>query len=145
MKVLTEDELLRKIFITEFDKSRLEELIAVAEEFGCHDRKDLESLEEELARAEVVSSQKIPRDVVTMNSKVVLCDLDTAERKTYVLVFPRDANIDVGAVSVLAPVGTAILGYSVGDVIEWEVPSGIRNIVIEDILYQPEAAGDYHL
>lgn len=135
----------RKIYITKFDKSRLEELIAVADEFGGHDREDLESLVEELARAKVVSPKDVPPDVVTMNSKVVLRDLDTSEKMTYVLVFPIDANIDTGDISVLAPVGTAILGYAKGDVIEWPVPSGIRRIIIEEILYQPEAAGDFHL
>jgi regulator of nucleoside diphosphate kinase len=135
----------RKIYITEFDKSRLKELIAVAEQFGGHDRNDLESLAGELERADVVSSKDVPPDVVTMNSKVVLRDLTTSEQMTYVLVFPKDANIDVGAISVLAPVGTAILGYAKGDVVEWPVPSGVRRISIDDVLYQPEAAGDYHL
>ncbi|GJQ48958.1 regulator of nucleoside diphosphate kinase [Candidatus Kuenenia stuttgartiensis] len=135
----------RKLHITEFDKSRLEELIAVAEEFGGQDRKDLASLAEELERAEVVSSKDVPADVVTMNSKVVLRDLSTSEKMTYVLVFPKDANIAAGAISVLAPVGTAILGYAKGDVVEWSVPSGVRRIRIDDVLYQPEAARDYHL
>ncbi len=135
----------RKLYITEFDKSRLEELIAVAEEFGGHDRKDLDSLTNELAKARAVSPKNVPADVVTMNSKVVLRDLTTSEEMTYVLVFPKDANIDAGAISVLAPIGTAILGYTKGDVVEWPVPSGVRRISIEDILYQPEAAGDYHL
>jgi regulator of nucleoside diphosphate kinase len=135
----------RKIYITEFDKMRLEELMEVAAEFGVHIRKDLESLAGELDSAEIVSSKDIPADVVTMNSKVVLRDLDTSETMTYVLVFPRDANIDEGAISVLAPVGTAILGYAKGDIIEWPVPSGSRRLRIEEIVYQPEAAGDYHL
>lgn len=135
----------RKIYITEFDRDRLEELIGVAENFSTQARKDLEALAEELERAEVVLSKDVPPDVVTMNSKVVLRDLDTSEKMTCVLVFPRNANIDIGAVSVLAPVGTAILGYAKGDVVEWPVPSGIRRICIEEILYQPEAAGDFHL
>ena len=135
----------RKIFITKFDKERLEELIAVAEEFGEHNRQDLEDLVGELARANVVSSKEVPPDVVTMNSKIVLRDVDTSEEMTYSLVFPKDANVDVGAVSILAPVGTAILGYSEGHVVEWSVPAGIRRIRIEKILYQPEAAGDFHL
>jgi regulator of nucleoside diphosphate kinase len=80
-----------------------------------------------------------------MNSKVVLRDLSTSEKMTYVLVFPKDANIAAGAISVLAPVGTAILGYAKGDVVEWSVPSGVRRIRIDDVLYQPEAARDYHL
>jgi regulator of nucleoside diphosphate kinase len=135
----------RKIHITEFDKRRLEELIAVAEEFGGQDRKDLESLAQELERAEVVLPKDVPPNVVTMNSKVILRDLSTSEKMTYVLVFPREANIKGGAISVLAPVGTAILGYAKGDIIEWPVPSGMRRICIEEILYQPEAAGDFHL
>ncbi len=135
----------RKIYITEFDKTRLSDLIGVTRDFNMQNRKDLEDLAEELERAEIVDSKNIPPDIVTMNSKVVLRDLDTSEKMTCVLVFPGKANIDIGAVSVLAPVGTAILGYAKGDVVEWPVPSGIRRICIEDILYQPEAAGDFHL
>jgi len=135
----------RQIFITEFDKKRLEELIAVAQDFGKQSRKDLKDLVGELARAKVVPSKSVPPDVVTMNSKVVLRDVDTSEEMTYALVFPQDADIDRGSISVLAPVGTAILGYRQGDIVEWRVPAGIRRISIEKILYQPEAAGDYHL
>jgi regulator of nucleoside diphosphate kinase len=135
----------RKIYITEIDKARLEELIEVAGEFGSGNRTDLEALADELARAEIVASREVQPDVVTMNSKVVLCDIDTLKEMTCTLVFPRDADINKGAISVLAPVGTAILGYSKGDVVEWPVPSGIRQFRIEEILYQPEAAGDFHL
>ncbi len=135
----------RKIFITKFDKERLEEIIAVADEFGGENRKDLEDLAGELARGKVVLSEDVPPDVVTMNSKVVLRDTDTSEVLTYSLVFPVDADVDTGAISILAPVGTAILGYTVGDIIEWPVPSGIRRICVEKILYQPESSGDFHL
>lgn len=135
----------RKLYITEFDKTRLQELIAVAEDFGSEARSDLESLRGELEIAEVVPSEKVPPDVVTMNSKVLLKDMDTGEEMEFILVFPKDADIDTGAISVLAPVGTAILGYRKGDVVEWPVPARVRKIRIEDILYQPEAAKDYHL
>ncbi|HOX27164.1 MAG TPA: nucleoside diphosphate kinase regulator [Candidatus Krumholzibacteria bacterium] len=135
----------RKIYITAFDKVRLAELIAVAGQFGRYDREDLESLARELDHADIVQPREVPPDVVTMNSQVVLRDLDTSEQMTYVLVFPKDADIEAGAISVLAPVGTAILGYAKGDIVDWPVPSGIRRIKIEDILYQPEAAGDFHL
>jgi regulator of nucleoside diphosphate kinase len=64
---------------------------------------------------------------------------------TWTLVFPEDADIDQNRISVLAPIGTAMLGYSVGDTIEWPVPEGLRRIQVKEILYQPEAAGDYHL
>jgi regulator of nucleoside diphosphate kinase len=135
----------REIFITQFDKDRLDELIEVAEAFGDQDRKDLHDLQEELDHAKIVAPKKVPPSVVTMNSRVLLRDVDTSEEMTYTLVFPKDADIDGGAISVLAPVGTAILGYSEGDMVEWQVPSGRRRISIEKILYQPEAAGDYHL
>lgn len=135
----------RKVFITEFDKNRLEELISVADAFGPNARDDLADLRQELSRAKVVPSGKVPPDVVTMNSRVVLADEDTGERMTYTLVFPKDADIDSGRISVLAPVGTAILGFAQGDVVEWQVPSGTRRIRIEEVVYQPEAAGDLHL
>ncbi len=135
----------RKLYITQFDKDRLEELIKVAKTFGGAGREDLQDLQGELTKAKIVSSEKIPSDVVTMNSKVALCDIDTSEKLTYTLVFPNDADLESGAISVLAPIGTAILGYSEGDEVQWQVPAGTRRLRIEKILYQPEAAGDYHL
>lgn len=135
----------RNICITENDKRRLTELIRVAHDFGERIRHDLKGLEQELAKASVVESQEIPEDVVTMNSKVVLVDIDTHEEMNFRLVFPQDADVDRELISVLAPIGTAILGYSKGDTVEWPVPSGIRRLQIKDILYQPEAAGDFHL
>jgi regulator of nucleoside diphosphate kinase len=135
----------RKIYITQSDKKRLEALLTEAGMAGTRDQKDLDALAQELAKAEVVPPQNIPPDVVTMNSKVVIRDVDTSETMTYTLVFPDKADIDAGAISVLAPVGMAMLGYASGDVVKWPVPSGIRRIRIEDVLYQPEAAGDFHL
>ena len=134
----------RQIFITAFDKKRLDELVAVARKFGEHARDDLDDLAVELARAKVIEPKKVPANVVTMNSKVILHDLDTSEDLTYSLAFPNEADIDSGAISVLAPVGTAILGYQEGNVVEWSVPSGKRRIRIERILYQPEAAGHFN-
>jgi len=135
----------RTLYITQFDKERLEELMGVARFFGGSSRADLQDLEEEMKRAHIVSPQEIPSDVVTMNSQVLLCDIDTLETMTYTLVFPKDADIDSGSISVLAPVGTAILGYRQGDIVEWPVPAGIRRLRIEKVLYQPEADGDYTL
>ena len=135
----------REIFITSFDRERLDELIAVAIEFGDYNRNDLDDLAIELAQAKEVEPKSVPPTVVTMNSKVILRDLDTSEEMNYCLVFPKDADIASGAISVLAPLGTAILGYREGDVVELPVPSGKRQISIEKILYQPEAAGDFHL
>ncbi|MCA9421474.1 MAG: GreA/GreB family elongation factor, partial [Nitrospira sp.] len=75
----------------------------------------------------------IPPDVVTMNSRVRLSDMNKGDDLVYTLVFPRDANAAEGKISILAPVGTAILGFRVGDIIEWQVPAGIRKLKIEEI------------
>jgi regulator of nucleoside diphosphate kinase len=106
---------------------------------------DLQALADELDRAEVIAAKDVPADVITMNSRVRLLDLDTGEEETYTLVFPDDADINRNRISVLAPVGTGMLGYGVGDVIEWQVPGGIRRLKVASVLYQPEAAGDYNL
>jgi len=135
----------RSISITQFDRERLEELLAVANEFNYRDRGDLKRLAEELHRGQPVGSHEVAATVVTMNSRVRLHDLDTDEVTEYTLVFPKDSNVAAGKISVLSPIGTAILGYSVGDTIEWAVPAGKRRIKIEALPYQPEAAGDYHL
>ena len=135
----------RTIFITTFDTGRLKGLLSVASEFNYRNRSDLSELASELRRAKIVVSKEIPPDVVTMNSRVKLRDIDTNEEMKFTLVFPGNSNIDEGKISIIAPIGTAILGYSAGDTIEWHVPAGKRRIRIEKILYQPEAAGDYHL
>jgi regulator of nucleoside diphosphate kinase len=135
----------RKIYITSSDMLKLENLIEGRRDGNLKDKKHLEELENELLRAVFVESKGIPPDVITMNSRVRLKDLDTHEEMTYTLVFPADANIKENKISVLAPIGTAMLGYKMGDIIEWPVPSGQRRLKVIEILYQPEAAGDYHL
>jgi regulator of nucleoside diphosphate kinase len=136
----------RTISLTEFDRKRLSELIHVARSFSARDQGHLKQLRTELDRAEtVIDPAHIPSDVVTMNSKVRVRDVDSDEKMVYTLVFPADADLEEHKVSVLAPIGTAILGYRAGDTIEWNVPAGTRRLKIEQILYQPEAAGDFHL
>jgi regulator of nucleoside diphosphate kinase len=135
----------RRIYITDFDLERLKELIADPEVSNERNRKHIVELEAELERASVVASKDIPQTVVTMNSRVLLEDLDSGEEITITLTFPSDADVDQGKVSVLAPVGTAIIGYSKSSVLEWNVPGGLRRLKVKDILYQPESAGDYHL
>jgi regulator of nucleoside diphosphate kinase len=80
-----------------------------------------------------------------MNSRVRFVDLYTGEERVCTVVFPSDANIEQDKISVLAPIGTALLGYRAGDTIEWRVPSGNKQVRIEEILYQPEAAGHFDL
>jgi len=135
----------RTIYVTEFDFKRLEQLLEDADKFGDRDRKYLEDLREELCRGEVVASKDVPEDVITMNSKVRLRDLDSGEEMIYSLVFPANVDVSQNKISILAPIGTALIGYRVGDTIEWKVPAGLIRLKVEEILYQPEAAGDYHL
>jgi regulator of nucleoside diphosphate kinase len=80
-----------------------------------------------------------------MRSKARLRDLDTGREMVYSLVFPDDADSNKGKISILAPVGTAMIGYGTGDIIEWKVPAGLRTLKVDAVLYQPEASGDYHL
>jgi regulator of nucleoside diphosphate kinase len=129
------------IFITEEDMERLRLLLDPTMKTLSKDHEHLEMLEGELDRAQIVSPSRLPAEVVTMNSRVRVKDLDTGKDGIYVLVFPRDADFAQGKISVLAPIGTAILGYRVGDVIEWRVPGGMRRLRVEEVLYQPEAAG----
>jgi regulator of nucleoside diphosphate kinase len=134
-----------KIYISEFDLKRLKELIKVAEQFG--DKRVLrylEELDEELDRAESMKPQEIPHDVITMNSTFRLRNADTDEEMVYTLVFPGEADSAKGKISILAPIGTAVLGCKIGDNIEWEVPAGLKRFRVEGIVYQPEAAGDFH-
>lgn len=134
----------RGIFITQFDLDRLKALISEKRATGG-DNAYLNDLEEELGQAEIVDSKDIPADVITMNSKVRMEDAETGEEMIYSLVFPQDADIDEGRISVLAPIGTGMIGYKKGDIIEWPVPAGMRKIEILEILYQPEASGDFDL
>lgn len=135
----------RKIYITEYDAKRLADLIRDAHELEHREPEYLETLGKELARAEVVAPEDIPADVITMNSTVRLVDIDTSEEEVCTLVFPANADANEGRISVLAPIGTAMLGYKVGDTFTWQVPGGERRLLVKEILYQPEASGDYHL
>ncbi len=135
----------RRIYITEFDFKRLEKLIEMLEETEHRDKRHIEVLEKELSQAKVVASKDIPLDVITMNSIVRVKDLTSGEDKTYQIVFPGEADLGKKKVSVLAPIGVALIGYRIEDTIELEAPAGVRKMKVEDIVYQPEAAGDYHL
>ena len=131
----------RVIYITDADMLRLRPLIETMKK----SRDDLRGLQAELEHARVVAPAEVPPNVITMNSKARLRDLETGEDVIYTLVFPNQANIEQGRISVVAPVGTAMLGHRVGDEFEWEVPAGAVRLRVEEVLYQPEAAGHYHL
>lgn len=135
----------RAIYITEHDMERLKTLLSAAHKFDGRDSIHLNELEKELNRGKLVSSENIPKDVITMNSKVRIRDMNSGEEEVYSLVFPGVADITRHKISILAPIGTALIGLRVGDTITWNVPGGSRSLRVEEILYQPEAAGDFHL
>ena len=135
----------RELYITQSDLAKLQELLEGGGAVHDRDRKDLSGLAAELKQATVVEPDAIPAKVVTMNTRLRLMDLDAHKSFEMTVVFPQYADVDTGKVSVISPVGTAVLGYAEGDTIEWSVPAGKRRLRIEKILYQPEAAGDHHL
>jgi regulator of nucleoside diphosphate kinase len=128
------------IYVTPPDKKRLTALLEARRWHGRDDGRTLEVLEEELDRAVVVDAEQLPADVVTLDSRVQLSDLDSGEKLLFAVVLPSRANADEGRISVLAPLGMAVLGYRSGDVIEWDVPGGRRRLRVTHVLYQPEAA-----
>lgn len=104
-----------------------------------------EALEDEVVRARVVSKDEIAKDIVTMNSRSVFRFLDTGDEREVTLVYPEQADVDTHRISVLAPIGTALLGLSVGQTIRWPTPEGERTLELIAVRYQPEASGDLHL
>ena len=131
------------VYMTSFDLERIESLIQTHRSSSPKRKAQIDRLEKELDRAVIVEPKDIPADVVTMNTKLRLRDETSGEEMVLSLVFPADADLEKNRVSVLAPIGTALLGYRVGDVIEWEVPSGMKTFRITETLYQPEASGHY--
>lgn len=133
----------RQIFITQSDKNRLLEIIHKTKYEDLKDNLGLQDLEAEINRAVVTSVEQLPANIITMNTEVVLLIEDAEE--VFRLVYPNEADILQNKISVLSPIGTAILGYSEGSVIEWKVPDGIVLIKVKKVLFQPEALGFYHL
>jgi len=130
----------RQIIITEKDRVKLQEIVSdilLTEVDGVD---HVRALDAEMQRAKVVPSGKVPSDVITMNSKAIL-SFDDGEDEEYTLVYPDEANLAENKLSVLSPVGTAILGYRAGDVVDWKVPEGTVTIRVKSVVYQPEAAG----
>jgi regulator of nucleoside diphosphate kinase len=133
------------ILITENDRRRLGTMLQDPRLSRIEQPARLHALEAELERAYGVDPAELPHDVVTMNSTVEIRDLKSGETETYTLVYPERADINANRISVLASIGTAILGCRVGDVVRVKTPSGIRRIRVEEIHFQPERAGEHHL
>jgi len=130
------------IVVSSLDMERLETLLdsLPAAQAGTRD-----TLLDELARAELVEPEDMPQDVVTMNSRVRFVLDDAPQEFDMALAYPKDVDGAGDKLSVLTPVGSALLGLSVGDSIEWTRPDGGRfDVTVREIVYQPERAGDLH-
>jgi len=135
--------MLRNILLSSLDHTRLHDLLS---DEKLHDRSRtrlLRALDHELGRATIVPPDEIPPYTVTMNTCVCLVDVETGEEMKYTLVYPRDADLDKGQLSILSDIGVAILGSAVGDTIECKVKKGARRLHIDMIYFQPEALKHY--
>lgn len=132
------------IVVTDADLERISAIAGF--QTSARDEELLERLFDELDRANVVAAPSVPAGVVTMNSRFVYRDVESNESREVTLVYPKDADPAQGRISIVAPIGAAMLGLRVGQRISWELPDGrSRTLEVVAIKYQPEASGDFHL
>lgn len=136
---------MKKIILNRLDYLRIKKRIENARKLRSIAESEAESLLNELESASIMEPGDIPPDVVTMNSVVRISFSGTEKRVQFQVVYPDQANFKENKISIFSPIATALIGYRIGDEIEWVVPGGLTKIKIEDIIYQPEAAGDFHL
>lgn len=142
MNSLTQIASMRRptIVVREIDARRLRGLLAARRDSTLRDEAHLDELESELERALLVSADAVPPDVVVMDSAVCVLDLANDERREFTLVYPAEADPGAGRISVLAPLGTALLGFREGDEVEWLMPGGLRRLRIEQVRSRDETA-----
>jgi regulator of nucleoside diphosphate kinase len=124
----------RRITLSKADVLRLGTLIRNESAFSIVESSMLDSLQEEVDRAYVVDEQALPSDVVGLDSRVLIRDLKTGECSVYTIVCRSQADLSRGELSVLAPLGTALMGYRSGDEVQWSTPGGIRHLFIEAVM-----------
>jgi regulator of nucleoside diphosphate kinase len=137
--------IMSNLVINQLDYVRIKKCIKDAKQFKSITKTEAELLQKELDSAKIVKPEAIPSNVVTMNSIVKLSFLNNNKQVQFQIVYPDQANLKEHKISIFSPIATALIGYKVGDEIEWIVPAGLTNIRIDEIIYQPEAAGDYDL
>ena len=126
----------RSVVVTDADMERLTRVVRAFKHSLFRDQQQLERLDQTLAGAEVMPSERVPKDVIRMNSRVRVFDFDTRTKGLYTLAFPEEADISRGLLSILAPLGIALLGRRKGDVIEAQVPGGARRLRVEGVRQQ---------
>lgn len=129
-----------RIFITDQDYQRLSALLSREEGDW------VEIFEEELNRAHIISQKEISQNIVTMNSRFRFLDESSGSSSEMTLVYPKDASLDEGRISIFAPVGMALLGLTTGQSIDWKMPNGsVKRLTVQEVLFQPEAEGHFNL
>jgi regulator of nucleoside diphosphate kinase len=136
---------MNKILLNRLDYLRIQKHINDAKQTKSINAAEADKLINELNSAKVVEPAEIPKDVVTMNSVVKITFINNNKQLKFAIVYPDQANIKENKISIFSPIATALIGYRVGDLIEWIVPAGVTKIRIDEILYQPEASGDFNL
>jgi regulator of nucleoside diphosphate kinase len=134
-----------RLIINRLDYQRIRRCISDATQFKSITKAEAENLMKELDSATIVEPEAIPSNVVTMNSIVKLSFLNNNKQVQFQIVYPEQANVKENKISIFSPIATALIGYRIADEIEWIVPAGLTKIRIDEIIYQPEAAGDYNL
>lgn len=132
----------KRIVLSKRDQMRLRGLIANQHSLTAQDRETLLDLQAEMERALIVDAGDLSEDVVALDSQVLVRDTTTGLCSAYTVVSPSQADLANGRVSVLAPLGTALLGYRSGDEVEWWMPGGLRRLKIEAVLQAEDSASD---
>ncbi len=136
---------MNRIILSRLDYSRIQACVNDARRLKKIGPTEAENLLNEIHSARIVEPHEIPGDIVTMNSIVKISFLYTNRTVKFQIVYPDKADVKENRISIFSPVATALIGYRVSDEIEWIVPSGLTRIRIDEIIYQPEAAGDFDL
>jgi regulator of nucleoside diphosphate kinase len=128
-----------KIQITQSDYNKLRDLLRDPSVLRHEDKNCRDALSRELARARIKPADEIPEDVITLYGRARLLDLQTNEVLELSIVLPEEINVEAGRISILAPLGTAMLGCREGDIFEWNVPGGQSRFQVAEVIFQPEA------
>lgn len=134
-----------ELIVNRLDYARIKRCIDDAKQFKSIKQSEADKLLKELESAKIVEPDAVPANVVTMNSIVKLSFLNNNKQIQFQIVYPEQANLKENKISIFSPIATALIGYKVNDEIEWIVPAGLTKIRIDEIIYQPEAAGDFNL
>ena len=136
---------MKQVIITKQDYNRINRSLTEAKARNSIKKEEAEKLMAELKSAKIVDQAEIDKDVVTMNSIVKIHFQNNKTNMEFQLVYPADADLKQKKISIFSAVASALIGYKMGDEIDWLIPSGMTKIVIDEVIYQPEAAGDFDL